>query len=185
MGTRARYPRFTEGCSGRKTQCLPGKLAGLVKRPLGAKHSGGLQDSFSTPSQSSSVSPVSREEATFISAEVLSLLQIGAVERVTTSPRSGFFSTIFTVPKTGREHHKPEGNKPIPIPPSFPDGGIPTLRDLISQGDFMFKLDLKDAYFMVPICPLITVPFYALNGRGLHALSHSTITDIVQTLTWV
>lgn len=35
----------------------------------------------------------------------------------------------------------------------FKTEGIPTLRDLISQGDCMIKLDLKDAYFMVPITP--------------------------------
>lgn len=29
--------------------------------------------------------------------------------------------------------------------------GIPTVRDVITPGDFMFKLDLKDAYFMIPV----------------------------------
>jgi hypothetical protein len=29
--------------------------------------------------------------------------------------------------------------------------GISTVKDIISQGDYMVKMDLKEAYFMVPI----------------------------------
>jgi hypothetical protein len=30
--------------------------------------------------------------------------------------------------------------------------GIHILKDLLKAGDWMVKVDLKDAYFMVPIC---------------------------------
>ena len=35
--------------------------------------------------------------------------------------------------------------------PHFKMEGIPTLRDLLRQGDWMVKVDLKDAYFTIPI----------------------------------
>jgi len=35
--------------------------------------------------------------------------------------------------------------------PHFKMEGLPTLRDLLRQGDWLVKVDLKDAYFTVPV----------------------------------
>ena len=65
-----------------------------------------------------------------------------------------FLSTIFLVPK------KDGGQRPVinlkclnkfVYREHFKMEGIHILRDLLRAGDWMTKVDLKDAYFMVPI----------------------------------
>lgn len=66
----------------------------------------------------------------------------------------GFVSSIFLVPK------KEGGQRPIVnlrplnrfIPyEHFKMEGIHMLKDLLRKGDLMVKIDLKDAYFTVPV----------------------------------
>ena len=99
-------------------------------------------------------SHTSSEEISFIEDEIQSILQVGAIKELQTTPQEAFFSTIFTVPKKGG------GRRPIInlkylnkfLPHlHFKMEGIPTVQDVITPGDFMFKLDLKDAYFMIPV----------------------------------
>ena len=71
------------------------------------------------------------------------------------SPQN-FFSTIFTVPKKGGERHPIVNLKGLNrfIPHiHFKMEGTQSLRDIVLPGDFMIKLDLKDAYFSIPIHP--------------------------------
>jgi len=60
----------------------------------------------------------------------------------------------FTFPKKGGEHcpiiNLKASNRFIPHV-HFKVEGIQSLRELILQGDFMIKLDLKDAYSSIPI----------------------------------
>ena len=69
-------------------------------------------------------------------------------------PEAGFISSIFVVPK------KDGGNRPVvnlkPLNQflgykHFKMEGIHMLRDLLEKGDFLVKIDLKDAYLTVPI----------------------------------
>ena len=69
-------------------------------------------------------------------------------------PRRGFYSNLFLVPK------KASGQRPVINLKSlnsfvqtqhFKMEGIHTLRELIEPGDWLAKVDLKDAYFAVPI----------------------------------
>ena len=66
----------------------------------------------------------------------------------------GFYSSLFLVPK------KDGGTRPVVnlkclneyiVPHHFKMEGIHTLRDLLKRNNWMTKVDLKDAYFMIPI----------------------------------
>ena len=98
---------------------------------------------------------MSKEEEIFISQEIQSLLDKGAIIPASYHPEN-FFSTIFTVPKKGGERRPIINLKGLNrfIPHiHFKMEGIQSLRDIVLPGDFMIKLDLKDAYFSIPIHP--------------------------------
>ena len=80
-----------------------------------------------------------------------------------------FFSSLFLVPK------KTGGYRPIINLKKlnsyirfehFKMEGMDSVRHLIRQGDWMVKLDLKDAYLSVPIC-LEHQPFLCFRWRGI------------------
>ena len=80
----------------------------------------------------------------------------GAVEIVHRHPEDGFHSNRFLVPQ------KDGGQRPVinlkflnsfVQPHHFKMEGILVLKDIMKQGNWMTKVDLKDAYFSVPICP--------------------------------
>ena len=83
------------------------------------------------------------------------MLLKGEISRVRTGmDQDSFLSSIFLVPK------KDGGHRPIinlkklnefVLHHHFKMEGIHMLKDLLRQGDFMAKIDLKDAYFAVPI----------------------------------
>ena len=66
----------------------------------------------------------------------------------------GFVSSIFLVPQKGSGHRPVVNlcplNRFIPYE-HFKMEGIHMLKDLLRKGDFMVKIDLKDAYFTVPV----------------------------------
>ena len=100
-------------------------------------------------------SVVSKEEDVFISQEIQSLLEKGAITSAPYHPKN-FFSTIFTVPKKGGERRPIINLKGLNrfIPHiHFKMEGIQSLRDIILPVDFMIELDLMDAYFSIPIHP--------------------------------
>ena len=72
------------------------------------------------------------------------------------NPEGGFHSTLFLVPK------KDGGQRPVinlkalnsfSAVQHLKMEGIHTLKDLLRPGDWLSKVDLKDAYFAVPIHP--------------------------------
>ena len=83
------------------------------------------------------------------------MLSKGAIKEIhPPESREGFYSNLFLVPK------KDGGTRPVInlkklnefIPPQhFKMEGIHTLKDLLKENDWLTKVDLKDAYFMVPI----------------------------------
>ena len=85
------------------------------------------------------------------------MIQTGAVEEV--DPRSsveGFYSRLFLVPKKDGKHRPVINLRPLNAflrHQHFKMEGIHVVRDLLQQGDWMAHIDLKHAYFAVPVCP--------------------------------
>lgn len=92
---------------------------------------------------------MNQEEKSLVSQEIQSMLGKGAIKK-TCQEQGQFISSIFLVDK------KDGGNRPVInlnslkrcIPyVHFKMEGLHLLKEMLCQGDFMCKLDLKDAYF--------------------------------------
>ena len=101
------------------------------------------------PSQFNSV------QQQLIGKEITELCKKGAVTEIPTFPESGDFSTLFLVPKKDCEQRPAINlksfNSFVEVP-HFKMEGIHTLRSLVGKGDWLVKIDLKDAFFLHPIC---------------------------------
>uniref|UniRef100_A0A7M5V2U2 Reverse transcriptase domain-containing protein n=1 Tax=Clytia hemisphaerica TaxID=252671 RepID=A0A7M5V2U2_9CNID len=104
-------------------------------------------------SQNPYVSQVSQDMRELIQEEVKSMLLKGAIVTVTPSPEQ-FVSPLFLVPK------KDQGQRPVInlknlnkfIPyEHFKMEGLFLVKEILKQGDWMLKIDLKDAYFAIPL----------------------------------
>ena len=95
----------------------------------------------------------SKSDSTKIDSEIQSLQQKGALKQV--QPEADqFLSNLFLVPKrdgTSRPVINLKGLNGFLQYTHFKMEGIHLLRDLVQPGDWLGKVDLKDAYFVVPI----------------------------------
>lgn len=117
----------------------------------------GYQIEFiSRPHQSRRPHPCqfSESQRKLVALEIAELSRKGAVTKLGFLPRDGFLSTLFLVPK------KDGGQRPVVNlknlnsfveVPHFKMEGIHTLKSLVARGDWLVKIDLKDAYFSIPI----------------------------------
>ena len=84
-----------------------------------------------------------------IREEIQELLQEGAVTRV--EDKEGFYSTLFLVPKKDGSQRPVKALNGFVQTHHFTMEGIHTLKELVRQGDWLTKVDLKDAYFTILI----------------------------------
>ena len=96
---------------------------------------------------------MSKESESLVEQEILEMLVKGAIQKVQHCPGE-FLSNMFLVGK------KDGGNRPVinlkqlnELVPyqKFKMEGLHSLKSLLQQGDFLCKIDLKDAYFTVPL----------------------------------
>ena len=95
----------------------------------------------------------SDEEKKLIDLEVQKLLQKGALRRASFDPRQ-FISNLFIIPKKCGDLRPVINLKPVNEFVQyhhFKMEGLNTLLDLLSGSEFFTTIDLKDAYFSIPI----------------------------------
>jgi hypothetical protein len=100
---------------------------------------------------------LTNEQMKIIDSEVLALQQKGAICKVLEPNghyQNQFISPLFTVPQKGGGHRPVINLKGLNVfieYQHFKMEGISMLKDLLKQGDFLTKIDIKDAYLNVPI----------------------------------
>ena len=120
----------------------------------------------------------SSQEWSLIYEEFLKMLQQGAIIEVTlTEANPGFYSSLSWCPREMVPQRPMVNfkclNKYI-VPYHFNMEGIHTLRDLLRRNDWMTKVDLKDACFMIPI--------YTSQDKCSASVSESIITSSLACL---
>lgn len=140
---------------GRLSQFID-RWRGITSNPWVLQTVSGYRIDFvSTPVQRRRLNPLrfSKEEE-MVEKEVQELLEKGAIERAEDSSAE-FVSNIFLVEK------KDKGMRPMISLKDlnewveynhFKMEGIHMLRNLLRRGDWLTRLDLKDAYLTVPMC---------------------------------
>ena len=95
----------------------------------------------------------SDEEKKLFDLEVQKMLQKGAIRRASFDPRQ-FISNLFIIPKKCGDLRPVINLKPLNEfvqNHHFKMEGLNTLLDLLSGSEFFTTIDLKDAYFSIPI----------------------------------
>ena len=97
----------------------------------------------------------SREKFLALQQEVQEMLEKGAIERIV-EPDPGFYNRLFLVPKKGGTWRPvldvSRLNKYI-SKTKFSMETSQSVREAIGREDWMISLDMKDAYFYIPIHP--------------------------------
>ena len=88
--------------------------------------------------------------------EITTLLEKGAIRHVNSNPGEGFISNMFAIPKKSSGWRPIINLKGLNAFISYHHckmKGLECVKYLLQPGDWMVKLDLQDAYFLVPLSP--------------------------------
>ena len=102
------------------------------------------------------VTPISGVYKNVLLEEVQTLLQKGAIEQIQDRPQEGYFSMYFLVPKKTGDLRPILNLKPINHTIQKSTFKMETLQSVIiaiQPGEWLASIDLKDAYFHIPIHP--------------------------------
>ena len=112
--------------------------------------------------------PETEEDRKALLDHNLELLRKGAVE-TSPSQTQGCIFKMFLVDKRDSKEKRPVVNmrplSPFVISPHFKMEGLAVARELIEEGDWFSRVDLKDAYLHVPSTPT-SGPGFATGCRG-------------------
>lgn len=132
----------------------------------------GLQLVWITPppryrSFPTNVGHMSKEQVSLVEEEIASMRAKEAIYQI--SPGTpGFESPLFITAKKGGGYRPVFNLKDLNShleSPHFKMEGLHMLPDLLRKGEFMAKLDLKDAYFSIPV-QTIHQPFLQFTWKG-------------------
>ncbi|CAB0041784.1 unnamed protein product [Trichogramma brassicae] len=91
----------------------------------------------------------------FIESTAMESLQRHWCRQKTEHQEDEFISTFFTVPKPDGSHrfilNLIKFNEFVPIY-HFKMEDLRTVINILEKGDYMCSIDLKDAYFLIPVC---------------------------------
>ena len=96
----------------------------------------------------------SQEQQALVSTEIQTM--IGKQASVVQPGQEGFVSQIFLVPKKNSGYRPVVNLKALNkfvAEEHFKMEGFHMVKDLVKPGDWLTELDLKDAYFLIPIDP--------------------------------
>ena len=163
-----KHPSLLQGLGFVPSQCPPQRLAGrtqyhmdnwkrVTQDPWVLHIAEGYELEFESPPYQSCqpVTMASGNQAALIQEEVNALVKKEAIIRIPSEEaREGFFSTLFLVPKKEGQFRPVINLRPLNRflrYHHFKMEGIHLLQDLLQEGDWMCRIDLKDAYFAIPI----------------------------------
>ena len=113
---------------------------------------------------------LNQHEECIMNNEIQKLIAKGAIERVNHCPGQ-FISNMFLVPKKTGDLRPVINLKPLNefvAKIHFKMEGIHLVQDLIQPGDYLATIDLKDAYFSIPIFPRDRIFFRFLWDEKLY-----------------
>ncbi|XP_057294612.1 uncharacterized protein LOC130623139 [Hydractinia symbiolongicarpus] len=128
----------------------------LTKDPEILEYVSGLQIPFIEQPKQQKIPQnfrMNQKEVALVTKEVESTLVKGAIQSIC-HVKGEFLSNVFLVPKKDRGNRPVSNlkhlNKFVPYH-HFKMEGLHLIQEMIQEGDYMCKIDLKDAYFCVPL----------------------------------
>ena len=118
--------------------------------------------------------PLDKVSRDLLLGEVTDMLAKSAIRRVPFNPRSGFYSRIFLAPKKNGKWRPVINLKPLNQFLKKQHFKMSTIADVIQEverDDWLISIDLKDAYFHVPIHPSVEIRQILCRGGDVRIQS--------------